>query len=125
MRIVVKSTERLAKVGDFLISKYFEHQQTGLLVTVEPYRPPATGKQQAKVHAMIAELADHLGYSAESLKDVLKQEYGPKETLNITNPVTVPKSMAVYSRQESADMIEHIYRIAAECEYRFKLEGPE
>lgn len=79
-------------------------------------RPSRTREQNAYLHVAIRQLAQHTGTSESELKELLKAEYGPEEVLRVGNVCgVVKKSMAKYSDQEAAAMIDHVVRIAAEC----------
>jgi len=79
-------------------------------------RPSRTREQNAFLHLAIRQLANHVGMSETELKEVLKSEFGPEETVRVGNLTTVVrKSMSKYSTLEASAMIEHVERIAAEC----------
>ena len=79
-------------------------------------RPSKTREQNAYLHLAIRQLANHVGMSESDLKDLLKSEYGPEDTLRVGSVCgVVKKSMSKYSLEEAANMIEHVERIAAEC----------
>lgn len=90
------------------------------LIEIKRYHPPRSLPQNAKLHAMIGELANEIGYSAAELKDWLKLEYGVYKTLDINGRKTnIPKSTAEYTKIEMAELIGHVERIGAEMGFRF------
>jgi len=92
-------------------------------VTIGPKRARRSLEQNALLHALIGQLATWLGYGPGELKDVLKELYGPKRLAHLGDrKAMVPLSTAYYTKQQMSDMIEHIYRLAAE--YGCTLEEP-
>lgn len=78
--------------------------------------PSRSREQNAYLHLAIRSLAVHVGMGAEELKAHLKQQYGPNSARKVgSDTVIVPKSMGEYTREEAAEMIEHVLRLAAEC----------
>jgi len=116
MKIVVRTAEQLRNCGNEIIRQFRLHSERGLLIGIDLYSPPRTQAQNAKLHAMLAELAEALGYAREELKDTIKEQYGPRVTRKLADTeVSVPKGISEYSRQEASDMIEKLHYIAAEC----------
>lgn len=90
-----------------------------VLVSIGPKRPRRTLEQNNLLHALIAQLATHLGYGPEELKVILKQLYGRKRVVEMKGrATTVPVSTRQYTKAELSDMIEQVYKLAAEygCE---------
>ena len=89
-------------------------------VTIKRFHRPRSNDQNAKLHAMLRELAEHCGYSEREMKDYFTAEFGPTMQVRIkaaslsgrTN--RIPKGTSAYTVQEMAEMIEHVYRIGAE-----------
>jgi hypothetical protein len=106
-----------AKLGDT-----FEKPQ---IIECKLYRPPRTLPQNAKLHAMIGELAANFGYSASELKDWLKWEYGPKKEFSFrSHRKMIPKSTAEYSKLEMIEFIGQVDRIATENGFTFSHDAP-
>lgn len=123
MRMVVQTEERAVAVAAEVTRQFSRHRERGLMVTIEPYYRPHTRSQTAKVHVMIAEMADALGYTRAELKEVLKQELWPmKEVRFRTGSVAVPKSTAELTREEASAVIERLIQVAAEMGVTLKDE---
>lgn len=116
MRIVVQTLDRAKAAATLLAKEYLKHKERGLMVTIEPYSRPATRSQGSKIHAMLADLADGLGYHRDEMKEVCKRLYWPVKEVNLrTGPMTIPKSTAELSVEEGSLVIEKLHHIAAEC----------
>lgn len=116
MRLVVKSEDQRRWAHEHLDRMFAqERQRAGLLITIEPYRPPATSKQKAKLFAMLNELANESGNESGYLRAYFEHEHGP--TIVGTSGNAYPKPMSEYSREEASVMIEHVIRVAAEHGY--------
>jgi hypothetical protein len=93
-------------------------------VTISRKRAKRSIEQNSLFHVLVGQLASHLGYTPDELKDVLKHMYGRKKLVEMAGERTmVPVSTTEYTKAEMSDMIEHIYRLAAE--YGAELEAPE
>lgn len=93
-------------------------------VTISRKRAKRSLEQNAKLHVLIGQLATHLGYTPDELKDVIKHMFGRKKVIEMAgNRTLVPVSTTEYTKAEMSDIIEHIYRLAAE--YGAELEAPE
>ena len=120
MKIVIRNRdEGLQAINDF-----YSLQGTDLtepkLLEVKRYRPPRSLPQNAKLHVMIGELADHTGYSPSELKEWLKLEYGIYQKITISGKsANIPLSTASYTKQQMAELIGHIERIGAELGFQF------
>lgn len=115
MRKIVNTREQFENIG------YDLNFEKPLEVIVKPFRAKRSLDQNAKMHVMIRELADHIGYSQTELKDYLKSEYGPTKTIQIGDKQRViPMSTAEYNRAEAAEIIEILYMLGAECGYAFQ-----
>lgn len=112
--VVVRSRADLAQVlrrwGHLLDGR------TPLRVTLGPLRPRRSLEQNALLHSLIDQLALHLGYSPEELKDTLKALYGPSRRVVLLSgaAATVARSTSTYDKQEMAAMIEQVFKLAAE-----------
>lgn len=85
------------------------------LVTIGPQRPRRSLAQNSLLHALLAQLASHLGYTPDELKDVVKELYGRKRMVEIGGRrVMVPVSTAHYTKAELSDMIVLVEKLAAE-----------
>jgi hypothetical protein len=95
-------------------------------VSIGPTRPRRSLAQNALLHALIGQLATHLGYTPDELKDVLKELYGRKRAVDIAGErILVPVSTAYYTKAELSDMIEHVHRLAAEYDCQLEEEEPD
>lgn len=84
-------------------------------VWIRPFKARRSLDQNAKMHVMIRELGKHLGYSEAEMKDVVKNEYGPKRTVRVGDrDHVIPKSTADYNVEEAGEMIEVLHMIGAE-----------
>ena len=93
----------------------FEHPQ---MLSIFRYRPPKTNEQNAKMHVMWRELGHLVGHTEADMKEFFKEEYGETVKVRIGEKwKMVKKSCADYTKDECSDMIEHIYRVAAEAGY--------
>ena len=123
MKKVIHSYDELLNVVERLVEKNlltFQHPYT---FEIKPYKPPRTLPQNAKLHAMIGVLANHIGYGSSELKDWLKLEYGPKKRFEYGEHVSmIPKSTAAYTKTEMIAFIDQGDMIAAEAGYRFEHE---
>jgi hypothetical protein len=111
MRSVIRNENGWRQLGAKLIwdGKPYE-------VVVRPFKRKRTLSQNAKMHAMMRELAQHIGYSDGELKDYIKSEHGPKKTITIGDEhSTVPVSTKDYNVSECGDIIEVLFRLGAEC----------
>ncbi len=115
MKIPVHTVDKLRQVGTEMAKQFIQHKETGILVSIEIYNPPKTGAQNAKLHAMVAELANENGHSFEELKETIKAAWGPRVTRNVLGKaVRVPKSWENLTKAEASALIETVHRIAAE-----------
>ena len=103
-------------VGNQLGENFKAHK-----VTIQPYVPYRTDDQNAKVHAMMGELAKFTGHSASDIKDYIKVEFAPSKKVTIgkyTNQV--PVSSTLWDVETCSMIIEELYRIGAEIGYQFQ-----
>lgn len=115
IRSVIATEAQLDRLASRLRA-LIEGKGLSLLVTVTRWRPPKTTSQNALMHVLIRELADHVGYGEEELKQYFKSECGPRKIIEVNGKIyAIPKSMTDYTREEASDMIEQIHRIAAEA----------
>lgn len=110
MRFVVRSRNDFLNIADRI-----EFTGKPLTVTVKKFHRPRTLDQNAKLHAMIRELAEHTGHTESELKDWVKVELGLLKVIEIgSNVVEVPVSSTEYTVQQCGDLIERIYQVGAE-----------
>ena len=121
MKAVIHNYDNAADFFRRLISKYGRDFERPMLIEVKPYQARRSLEQNSKLHAMISELAAHIGYSASELKEFLKLEYGPTKLFEYGDHQTmIAKSTAEYTKQEMIAFIDQIYMVAAEAGYKFK-----
>lgn len=115
MRILCKTIDRARAVAGELARQMQKHPE-GIVVEIKPYTRPKTRSQVAKIHAMIGDMADQLGYERTDMKEILKREYWPTKIVQLrTKDVCIPKSTAELSREEASMVIERMNHVAAEC----------
>jgi len=61
-----------------------------------PYRPRRSGLQNDKFHAMVGEVAKHIGYLPDEMKGVIKWKFKIKRTSEL-------------NKMQMADLIEQLY----------------
>lgn len=84
-------------------------------VTIEKFKRPRTKPQNAKLHAMIRDMALHCGYPEPQMKDIVKAEFAPMKTVKIGDrEVAIPKGTSEMSVDEISDLMESLYAIGAE-----------
>lgn len=103
-----------------------EWSRVGLLngkpmtMSLREFHRPRTLDQNARIHAMFRDLAEHTGYTEGEIKDYFKSEFGPRMTLDLRSDnqdrsAYIPKGTSRYTVQECQAMIERIYQVGAEC----------
>ena len=117
MRAVIKTAGDFGHLINLLtrgLSKYPE----GLDISVCKFEPPKSGAQNAKLHVLIARLADASGNERDMLKQMFKDEFGPVVVVRLKNKeVATAKGLRDYTKAEASDMIEHVLMVAAEQGY--------
>jgi hypothetical protein len=116
VKLVVRTPEQASRCAAEIAKQARRHER-GLLVTIEVWKPPLTGAQNAKLHVLIHELADRVGYAdPDELKSALKESaFWPHKTVAVgERAVTIPKSTKDLSREEASGCIEGVLAIAAE-----------
>ena len=92
-------------------------------IITRKYRKRRSLGQNAKMHAMFAELAHAMGQSESSVKDWFKDEWGPKIIVTISGKQkTIPKSTANYETMEASEMIERLYQVGGEAGFTFSAD---
>lgn len=95
------------------------------LIEIKPYKPPRTNEQNALLHVLFREVANHVGRSEDEIKDIFKYQYGHMKRIELFGSVTyVPKGTSEYNKQELSDMVEQVYRKGNEWGVEFS-DGDE
>lgn len=90
-------------------------------ITVKRFHRPRTTDQNAKFHAMVRDLADHIGYSVAELKEIIKVEFLPTVTGQIGElAYTRPMSTSDLTVQAMSELIEHVYELGAQVDCVFQ-----
>jgi len=117
MRSVVRTQDDLiafiAKVTDKLGEDLGGKPYT---VSIRRFYRPRTTDQNSKFHAMIHDIATHVGYERpDDVKDFVKSEYGWKRAVKIGHIVTdIPMSTTEYTVDQFGHMIDRLYQLGAE-----------
>jgi hypothetical protein len=91
-----------------------------------PFKPPRTNEQNALLHVLFREVANHVGRSEDEIKDIFKYQYGTMKKLELFGNVSyVPKGTSEYNKQELSDMVEQVYRKGAEWGVEFSDEDKQ
>ena len=84
-------------------------------ISIRRFHRPRTLDQNAKLHAMIRELALHCGYTESEMKEALKYKFGPMKMIQIGDDYkSIAKGTSEYTVQEMSDFVERLYQLAAE-----------
>jgi hypothetical protein len=133
MKAVIKTLQDLdnlvAKIGK-------EGLLTGkpMTLTLTKFRRPRTLEQNAKLHAMFRELAEHVGETEHFVKEYMKAEFGPKRVVKFkvlqTNVMAekaraVPMSTSDYTVDQLNEMIERVYQCGAFAGVQFQERDDE
>lgn len=115
MRYVAKNVDQLKTITDRMWQGWAalgEHQ--AMLVEFKKYVPPRTHPQRKKLHAMIGDLAEFTGDS--NMKEWVKgMSFWPEVYIEHAGVAkTVPKSEALLSKEESSNVIEHLYVVGSQ-----------
>ncbi len=112
---VIITTEDQTQRAVAAIRKELRKSGRPVLVTVTKYVPPRSLNQLAFLHSAIRQLAGEVGHTPAELKEWLKLEHGPTESVEVGGRAHIlPVSMGQYSRQQASDMLDHVQRIAAD-----------
>jgi hypothetical protein len=128
MKAVIRTLEDL---DDFCSKAAVSGVLTGkpMTITLEKFKRPRTNDQNAKLHVLFRELAEHTGHSPEEIKEFFKQEFGPKAAIKLKVPMThayastrrmVPVSTTLYSVDQLNEMIERVYQVGAQAGCQFE-----
>jgi hypothetical protein len=122
VRHVIRTIDQARSTAAEIGRQWSRFSERGLVVTIEPYRKPHTRSQTAKIHVMLGEMADHLGYDRTEFKEVCKREYWPQKQVQLRKTIVViPKSTAELTREEASIVIERLLHICAE--YNIPIDG--
>ena len=120
-KAVVRSRNDLHRWADEVANKIgSETFPKPYTVTIKRFIRPRTLDQNAKLHAMIRELALHVGHTPEEVKEFIKAELGPVKTIKIGDASkTIPQGSSEWDVEICSYVIEELYRIGAEvgCAY--------
>jgi hypothetical protein len=109
LRAVIRNSHDLSAFVTKVLPKLDGKPYT---ITIRRFHRPRTHDQNAKLHAMLRDLADHTGYSEGELKDVIKGEFLPAKTMQVGSHVyDVPKSTTELTVSEMGDLIERLYQL--------------
>jgi len=95
-------------------------------VILEPYKKPRSLAQNDTIHMWFGEIAEHVGDSPAAVKDWLKEDFYPRETVVRLGRVrNQPKSTADLTLQEMMQVMEQIQALCAEFEIPITQPDPE
>ncbi|MEE9158942.1 MAG: recombination protein NinB [Gammaproteobacteria bacterium] len=99
-----------AQIGDIL------DEGKPYTVTIKKFQRIRSLDQNKKFHAMLRDLADHVGYTESEMKDWAKAELGLIKELHIgANIVGVPLPSSEYTVEQLSELIERIYQTGSEA----------
>lgn len=115
MRIVCFTVDQ-ARNAAAEIARQLGRCPDGIMVSIVPYQPPKSRKQDGKIHAMISDLADHTGHERDEMKEIVKAMFWPVQVSAGPggSEVAHAKSTAQLTREEASVVIERLYQLAAE-----------
>ncbi len=121
MKEVIRSHNDGYRFIDRACTKIGQHFDKPHLIEIKPYKPPRSLPQNAKLHSMIRDLAEHTGYSEAEMKDVIKAEFMPVKAVEIGQRILdIPLSTTELTRELMSELIEHVYQLGAEANCVFK-----
>lgn len=95
-------------------------------VTIDRYSKPRTGAQNNTIHMWFSEIAEFTGEEPERIKEVLKDEYYPKEEVLVVGKLKVlPKSTSHLTLNECMVVMERIEAFCAEFDIPITIPDPE
>ena len=116
MKAVIRTPEGLMRFVRKVAKSDILRTGKPYTVSLARFYRPKTLEQNAKYHAMIADIAVHIGYSNSEVKDYVKAEFGPVDTITIAGKTkSIPKSVSKYTVQEMSAAIETLYRVGADA----------
>lgn len=87
-----------------------------LTVTLTKFYRPRTLDQNALMHVLFRQLAEHTGHTEAEIKDYFKAEFGPSKAIEIAGAIKViPMGTSEYKLDQCNAMITRIHQVAAEC----------
>ena len=104
-----------------LVAPEVEKSDKPWTITIKRFHRPRTLDQNAKLHAMVAKLAEHVGHTPEEVKEYLKSECGWTKTIEIGGKIReIPQGTSEMNVEQLSHLIEELYRIGVEvgCDYR-------
>lgn len=117
MRAVVRSDRDLVNFITKVTDK-LGHDLNGkpYTINIRRFYRPRTLDQNSKFHAMIHDIAEHIGYERpDDIKDYVKSEFGWKKTVKIGNNIAdIPMSTTEYNIEQFGFMIDRLYQLGAE-----------
>lgn len=117
MRAVIRNRNDLFRFAESVDAKLDGKPYT---ITVKRFHRPRTLEQNAKLHAMINELADHCGYTASEMKDIVKAEFAKEVERRIANrSIRIPQPTSEMTVMDMSEMIERLYQLGAEVGCQF------
>lgn len=119
MRQVIRSRNSAYRFVDKVcngLGEQFDPQ----LIEIKKFKPPRSLEQNALLHCLFREVANHVGRPEDEIKEIFKYQYGTMKKLELYGDVTyVPKGTSEYNKQELSDMVEQVYRKGAEWGVEF------
>ena len=123
MKAVIRQRNDALRFVDRFCSENGVHWEKPQLIEIKRYSPPRSMPQNAKLHAMIRELATELGYTEDELKDYFKLTFGPQKIMRVAGEEKrIPLSTTEYNKVQMTDLIAHVERVGAELGFRFSDE---
>jgi len=121
MKAVVKNRVECIRFIDQIADKFDGKPYT---LTIQKFHRPRTLDQNAKIHAMIRDIALHTGYTESRMKDIVKAEFGPIAVAKVGNRIVeAPEGTADYTIQEMSEFVEHMFVLGAEIGVAFTEQG--
>lgn len=90
---------------------------------IRDFKRPKTAEQRAKFHILVRKMAIQAGMDPDELKDWFKAMFAPARTVDFGKYVSakiVPYSSESWSVDQCSEMIDHVYRVAAENGYELE-----
>lgn len=120
MKVTVNNSQGLWRHFAKFCEEHGEEFDKPYLLTLEEFKPPRTTEQNAKMHILWRQVAQHVGRSEDEIKAIFKQEFGPRDEVAIKNGKwDIPKSTTQYSRKECAAMMDATFMKGSEWGVEF------
>lgn len=115
-RQYILRNDRIRDNAVSLIKSLTISEERLIKITVEDYEENRSLEQNAKLHAMLGELADQTGYRLDEIKSIILIELGHcKHVVDPDgNEYKIPKSTSKMSVKKLSELIEEIYQWSAE-----------